>query len=72
MTNKEKLIAIIGEENFRKMKRNFDPNFDRFKFETLDELIELRGMGAIHYAFEWLYSPEGHGFWQSLHRKAER
>lgn len=70
MTNKEKLIAIIGKENFRKLERNFDPNFDRL--ETLDELIECRWIDAINYAFKWHHSPEGHGFWQSLHEKVSR
>ena len=67
MTNKEKLIAIIGEENFRKMERNFDPKFQNLK--SINECINCRDKNTVAFAFDWESSPEGWDFWNSLDDK---
>lgn len=67
MTNKEKLIAIIGEENFRKLERNFDKNFSRS--DALGYLIKKQGKFSIFHCFVWGKSPEGYFFWSNLHAK---
>lgn len=67
MTNKEKLIAIIGEDNFRKLERNFDPAFSNHF--SLNEYIDCTEKGTIGLAFDWERSPEGWGFWNSLDDK---
>lgn len=70
MTNKEKLIAIIGEENFRKLERNLDPK--HWHTKNIDELINTHLGYSIDRAFLWKYSVEGRDFWGSLHEKVIR
>lgn len=64
MTNKEKLIAIIGEDNFRKFEANLaikgkDPIF----------YIHNYGINVLILSFCWLSTNEGPDFWRSLHEK---
>lgn len=65
MTNKEKLIAIIGEENFRKLERNFNPDYRHFS--DIDQLVDVKGRCFLTWAFLWRISPEGHNFWHHLY-----
>jgi hypothetical protein len=67
MTNKEKLIAIIGEENFRKLERNFNPKFKKLK--SIDECINCHNEHTIAFAFDWTNSPERWWFWSYLDDK---
>lgn len=64
MTNKEKLIAIIGEENFRKFEANLaingkDPIF----------FIHNYGINVLISSFCWNMTNDGYAFWRSLHEK---
>jgi hypothetical protein len=64
MTNKEKLIAIIGEENFRKLERNFKKTK-----RNIDSFIEKEGKYSLLWAFGWDCSIEGYRHWYRLNLK---
>lgn len=67
MTNKEKLIAIIGEENFRRFEANLvikgkDPIFFMHNY----------GINVLISSFIWNETIEGSAFWRSIHERLIR
>lgn len=66
MTNLEKIKLIIGDENFKKLKKNHIKR-NQYLINTFEKFANLYGAHTISSSFNWQKSPEGHLFWKHLH-----